>query len=135
MIRKLLLSVGVILLLVACGRVQNERFTGAETLPEGVSLDVVLSSDSNFSTSQPIEALITLGQEGQPVSGARLEIEGNMTHAGMEPIFATASETAPGEYRVPLQWTMGGEWILTVRGTLPDGTTVEKQMEAIEVSS
>ena len=135
MIRKLVLSVGVLLLLVACGRVQNERFTGGGNLPEGIELDVVLSTDKDFTTSEPTEALITLDQNGQPVSGARLEIEGNMTHAGMEPIFVTAMETAPGEYRAPLEWTMGGEWVLTVRGTLPDGTTVEKQVEALEVSS
>jgi hypothetical protein len=63
-------------------------------------------------------------EAGSPVEGAEVEVEGTMNHAGMVPVHATAEAAAPGEYRVEaFEFTMGGEWILWVRITLPDGTT------------
>jgi hypothetical protein len=133
---RFLLCLWLILALVGCGRIQNERFTGGgSTLPDGVELDITLSNPDTLSVITPTEAIITLLQNGVPVSGATLEIEGNMTHAGMEPVFATAIEFAPGDYRAPLEWTMGGDWFLTVHGTLPDGTEFEQQIDGLTVES
>ena len=59
---------------------------------------------------------------GGPVAGAEVRVEGNMNHAGMAPVFASAVEEEPGMYVVPgFRFTMAGGWILTVRVTLPDG--------------
>jgi hypothetical protein len=133
---RFLLGLCFILALMGCGRIQNERFTGGgSTLPDGVELDITLSNPDALSVATPTEAVITLLQDGLPVSGATLEIEGNMTHAGMEPVFANATEVAPGDYRAPLEWTMGGGWFLTVRGTLPDGTAFEQQVDGLTVES
>src|SRR5688500_5306684 len=36
---------------------------------------------------------------GRPVGGALISLEGNMSHAGMRPVFGTAKETGPGRYQ------------------------------------
>jgi hypothetical protein len=59
---------------------------------------------------------------GAPLEGAEVRVEGNMSHAGMVPVLATAQEEAPGIYAVSdFRFTMAGDWILTTRATLPDG--------------
>jgi len=57
----------------------------------------------------------------RPVDTATLQIRGDMTHAGMLPIEATATAGEDGVYRTPIRWTMAGEWIITVEATLSDG--------------
>jgi hypothetical protein len=66
---------------------------------------------------------------GDPVSGATIELEGTMTHAGMVPTFADAEEQAPGSYVASLEFTMGGDWVIIVRTTLADGTSLEQQFD------
>jgi hypothetical protein len=67
--------------------------------------------------------LITLtDKDGQPIHDAMLAVRGDMTHAGMQPVSAVAEENAAdGLYRVPFQWTMSGDWVVTVTVTLPNG--------------
>ena len=52
-----------------------------------------------------------------------------MTHAGMQPVLADATEEAPGSYRADFAWTMSGDWIVTVTATLPDGAVAEQQFD------
>jgi hypothetical protein len=47
----------------------------------------------------------------------------------MVPVFATASEVTPGEYRAELEFTMGGDWFILVRADLPDGRSMERMVE------
>lgn len=72
---------------------------------------------------------------GRPVSGARVTLEGNMAHAGMRPVFAEASESEPGRYESALEFTMGGDWVVLVRLTLPDGRKIERQFDVKGVQS
>jgi YtkA-like len=65
----------------------------------------------------------------KPLGGARVRLEGNMTHAGMTPVFAEAKEAEPGSYRATLQFTMGGDWVVTVHAALPDGRRLERQFD------
>ena len=59
---------------------------------------------------------------GLPLEGAEVLVEGNMSHAGMTPVFDTAVAQAGGGYSVPdFTFTMAGDWILTVTVTLVDG--------------
>ncbi|MCA9873745.1 MAG: FixH family protein [Anaerolineales bacterium] len=58
---------------------------------------------------------------GQPVSDATVQVRGDMTHAGMTPVLRTGLPTEPGVYSVPFEWTMAGDWIVTVDFTLADG--------------
>ena len=71
----------------------------------------------------------------QPIAGARVQVEGDMDHPGMAPVFANAVEDAPGNYRAPLQFTMGGDWVVLFHITLSDGRRVERQMDVKGVES
>ncbi len=66
---------------------------------------------------------------GRPLSGARVTLEGNMSHAGMRPVFGEARESGPGRYESALEFTMGGDWVVLVRLTLPDGRKIERQFD------
>lgn len=65
---------------------------------------------------------------GQPITGAKVELEGNMTHAGMAPVISQAKETGSGGYEAPLEFNMAGDWFILVRATLPDGRKLERQV-------
>jgi hypothetical protein len=39
----------------------------------------------------------------------------------MMPVLRDAVEREPGMYTVPFEWTMAGDWIVTIDGTLSDG--------------
>ncbi|HYO16843.1 MAG TPA: FixH family protein [Thermoanaerobaculia bacterium] len=66
---------------------------------------------------------------GQPVAGAAVRLEGNMSHAGMKPVFGTAREMAPGRYEAPLDFTMAGDWFVLVEARLRDGRTLQRQVD------
>jgi len=94
----------------------------------GVAVDLTISPDPP--KVGPAEIVVTLADaEGNPIAGASLELEGTMTHPGMKPVFADAKETAAGRYEATLQFTMGGDWIIIVRGELPDGSKLEREIE------
>ena len=123
-------------LLSGCGRIQNERFTGdTAELPPDVTFELELADSTTLNTAQAAELSISLTQKGEPVTGVTIEVEGNMNHAGMEPVLVTAEEIEAGQYRATLNWTMGGGWLVTARATLPDGTQVEKVMDNLQVNS
>ena len=58
-----------------------------------------------------------------------------MTHPGMAPIFSDALETSPGTYKAPVNFTMGGDWVLLFHVTLADGSKLEKQADVKGVES
>lgn len=72
--------------------------------------------------------VITLKDDaGRPVDGAKLDIECNMSHAGMTPVMAHSETSAQGVYIVPIQWTMGGDWYVDVKFTLHDGQVITRR--------
>jgi hypothetical protein len=73
----------------------------------------------------PAQILVTLQDTaGAPLGEAVVTVEGNMSHAGMVPVVDTAHATRPGRYMVPdFDFTMAGDWVLTVQADLPDGRT------------
>jgi hypothetical protein len=58
-----------------------------------------------------------------------VRLEGGMSHAGMEPVFATAREVEPGRYEAPLELTMAGDWLVLVDATLRDGRALRRQLK------
>ena len=83
-------------------------------------------------------ATITLkltGAGGQPQTGATVRLEVTMSHAGMRPVFASAIETDPGRYQAPVEFNMGGDWIVLLHLTLADGRQVERQLDIRGVHS
>jgi hypothetical protein len=110
----------LLLLLARCGR-------GPQDLPD-VAVELGIEPDP----PRLGQATVTVDLRdagGQPISGARVEIEGNMNHAGMVPVFATASEVTAGRYTAGLDFTMGGDWFILVRADLPDGRSLERKID------
>jgi len=91
--------------------------------------------DWNVTPSPPVTGPATVSlrltdtHSGQPLPGAEVRIEGDMTHPGMQPVFGTAREAAPGRYEAPITFTMAGDWVLVAGARLRDGRTFERQME------
>lgn len=83
----------------------------------------------------PVTVSFHLSDAAKPISGAQVTLEGDMTHAGMAPVFADAHEIAPGQYRGNLSLNMPGDWVLLLHITLPDGHKVEDQIDLRGVQS
>jgi hypothetical protein len=49
---------------------------------------------------------------GKPLRLGRIQVEGNMNHAGMKPVFVELAENEPGKYAGAIEFTMGGDWFL-----------------------
>jgi hypothetical protein len=96
----------------------------------GPNLGVTLAVTPQPPKVGPATVVVTLSDaDGKPLSGASVKLEGNMTHAGMKPVFADATEVTAGRYEASLEFTMGGDWFIIVRATLPDGRSVEQQVD------
>jgi hypothetical protein len=110
------------LAMVSCG----SRATPAATL----SATLLPSSP----TVGPATLTVRLrSSAGSAIAGASVQLEGHMSHPGMTPVIAAASERSAGEYVVPFTYTMPGDWVLIVSAALPDGGRVEKRIEVANV--
>lgn len=63
----------------------------------------------------------------EPLTDATVTLEGNMNHAGMAPVIAAPVKdgddgASDGVYSIPFQFSMLGDWIVTVTVELADGT-------------
>ena len=123
-IRYRLLLPGLIILMIMVAGCQRGQDTD---LPE-ITINLAVTPDPP-EVGQSTVILTVSDAEGQPISGATLELEGNMNHAGMTPVFGTASEISPGRYEAPFQFTMGGDWFILVKAGLPDGRQFERQID------
>jgi hypothetical protein len=92
-------------------------------------------------TPQPVRigpATITIQMvdaAGKPVARSTIEVESDMSHPGMAPVFGAAEETAPGSYRAHLAFNMGGDWVVLLHIKLPNGGTIERQVDVRGVQS
>jgi hypothetical protein len=62
-------------------------------------------------------------------NGARIELEGDMSHPGMAPVFGAATEGAEGRYSGRLDLPMGGDWVILMHVTLAGGQKIERQID------
>jgi hypothetical protein len=114
------LGLTLALLLAGCAR-------GGRDLPD-VQVDLAVEPSPPRIGAATI--LVTLRDaSGQPISEATMELEGNMNHAGMVPVLASAQEVAAGQYQADLEFTMAGDWFILVRADLPDGRSMEHRVD------
>jgi hypothetical protein len=111
-----LLALAVVLLLGSgCGRESQ----GAAAAKAHISLTAI-PFPAAVGDSRLVIQVTDLA--GKPVSDARLSVKGDMTHAGMVPVLAESQAgDKEGYYNVPFEWTMAGDWVVTVEVTLNDG--------------
>jgi hypothetical protein len=64
----------------------------------------------------------------KPVTGARITIEGDMSHPGLSPVFGQAEELEAGCYQSHIGFAMAGDWVLLFHITLSDGHTLDRQV-------
>ena len=111
----------LIMVLTACQRGDSSD------IPE-IGLNLAISPDPPAVGSAMVTLTLT-NADGNPISGANIEVEGNMNHAGMTPVFSQATELGQGLYEAPLQFTMGGDWFILVKANLPDGRKMVRQVD------
>lgn len=108
------------LLLPACQRQDRNQ-------DEAPEMQVDLEFLPNPAQVGPVELHLEIKDPlDQPVRVSLLEVRGDMNHAGMTPSFGEGVEVLPGTYRVPFEWTMGGDWTLTVTARLVDGRELRR---------
>jgi hypothetical protein len=126
-ILRLLMLLTLVLVAAGCRNSAQENINTTSSGDYTISLEV--------EPDPPAVGMATLVVEvtdanGQPVANAeRVAVRGDMNHAGMVPVFGVAEEAANGIYRVPFEWTMGGEWILSVTVEMPDGEEFKQDIE------
>lgn len=106
--------------------------TGCRRAGQNDLADIGVNVTVNPNPPQVGQATVTLTlseADGQPITGAKVELEGNMTHAGMAPTLTQPNEVSPGRYEAPLEFNMAGDWFILVRATLPDGRKLERQVD------
>jgi YtkA-like len=72
---------------------------------------------------------------GKPVSSTAVEVEADMAHPGMAPLFGKAEEISPGNYRADIRFNMPGDWVVLLRIKLPGGETVERLINVRGIQS
>lgn len=83
---------------------------------------------------RPVAVGLTLLDAGQqPVVGATLDIEAHMSHPGMAPVIVRAADRGAGVYDARLSFTMSGDWVAVVSGTLPGGQAIRRRAAAFTV--
>ena len=124
----------VLLLLLALAALPGCRPPQGDSTPE-VALDWAVTPDPPVTGPASVRLTLTDRATGQPVQGAEVRLEGNMSHAGMKPVFGTARETGPGRYEASLDLHMGGDWLILVDARLRDGRSLQRQVDLPDVRS
>jgi hypothetical protein len=111
---KALLAIGSIALLICSALVGG---CSSEPAAAGHDVDVAIEFVPNPPAEGATDIRIALTDAaGRPVRLGHIEVEGNMNHAGMKPVFARLEETEPGRYGGTIEFTMGGDWFLLLSG-------------------
>ncbi len=50
-----------------------------------------------------------------------IDVRGDMSHAGMTPVIVNQVKGEEGTFAVPFEWTMAGDWVITISAIMPDG--------------
>jgi len=122
------LLVRVLLVILVGGSIQACR---GETPSDDLPVRVAVAVAPTPPIVGPNRLVLDLtDHDGAPLDAVAVRIEGTMTHAGMVPVFDTASHQGGGRWIVPeFDFTMGGEWILIIRVELPDGQEATRRHE------
>lgn len=122
----------LILSLVCSGFVACSR--GSDTT-DGVVVTLTFVPDA-LTVAEPLLGRIAIrDREGHPIRATDLRVEAHMTHPGMTPVLAEGTERSDGVHEVQLQFTMAGDWVVHVTGTLADGRRIDEWIDVPGVSA
>lgn len=102
--------------------------SGCRAQPSAKEIDVRCEITPQPVRVGPARVLITLSRGASPVNGASVKLEGNMTHAGMAPVFTDAPQASPGQYAGTLDFNMPGDWVLSIHAKLPGGAVLDREI-------
>ena len=116
--------IGAILTLSACNR--------SEASAAAAGLQVTLTPDTTYPGSIMIVEITN--DSGEPATDLAVSLEGNMTHAGMVPVLTEsvwdgADGVEDGRYQVPFEFTMLGDWIITVKIERREGDPLSENVD------
>ena len=98
---------------------------------DSVSMTWTVAPDP--ATVGPARLTLILEDRRGPVTGARLQVEADMTHPGMRPVVAEAVERAPGRYQADLDFAMAGSWFILVTGDVPADGAFSRRIDLAHV--
>lgn len=119
------LSILGMIFVVGCTRMSQEAEMQENTEPHGVQIELIEPLYPSAIGKETLNIQV-YDADNQPIDNAKIKVRGDMTHAGMVPILAETENGDKGVYQVLFDWTMSGDWIVTVQVTLPDGAVIEK---------
>lgn len=94
---------------------------------DGSAVTIAYQPDNNPALlGDSTVTIVVTDHAGAPITDATVSVRGDMAHHGMMPSTGEGSHHDDGHYVVPIQWTMVGDWQVTVHVTLPDGRIVER---------
>lgn len=80
-----------------------------------------LETDGDLTVGK-VPVVVYLLNGGEGVSGATVQVTGDVLQADVTPVSATATETEPGLYRADgFEFAVAGDWLVTAVATLPSG--------------
>lgn len=116
MLLRLLMLVCVLLVAAGC---RQEAATPTDN--PNITIEFVITTE--YARVGASEVYIMLhNTAGDPIDDAKINVRGDMSHAGMAPVIRDVEGGNFGQYTVPFEWTMAGDWFVDVTATLPDGT-------------
>ena len=116
---RLLVVLALLGLLAACRPPDEGGGTAGRASSDGVTVAMEIESEAVVGRA-PVRVSVQRDSEG--VSGASVEVIGEMTHAGMVPVIAEAREVEPGVYRAEdFEFNMAGDWVVSAEVSLGSG--------------
>lgn len=109
------LSMAALLLVSACGLRKGDTDEAPEVVVH------VLTSPATPVVGAAQLTLELLDPAGSGLDHASLQVRGDMIHPGMPPVEGVVGVGTGGRYPVTLEWSMAGDWLLTIEAELPDG--------------
>ena len=114
-------------LLVGC----NDNGADVKEADQAVAIEVLAPIFPPVVGSSDLVLRVTDVVTGMPIDDAYLSVKGDMEHDGMMPVLTSAKAGLDGEYVIPFEWTMGGDWIVTVDATLADEMQVTQDFNLV----
>ncbi len=100
----------------------------AQTTAKDVTIDLRVDPEAPAVGDATLVVTVT-GADNQPINDATVTARGDMSHAGMVPVIETADKGTDGEYMIPFQWTMAGDWTVEVTVELTNGEKASKTFD------